>query len=292
MTNVIQISRAERGKEREKACVVALHCSLGSGRQWKTLADQLGPGHPFFAPDISGYGANACVLDLPLTLAEEVRALSGTLNDAKGPIHLVGHSYGGAIAFKIATCSPFAHRLRSLTLIEPVLPTLLCESDADRRLQARFAQVARDVSEDIWNGSTLEAIDQFVEFWNGSGPQDPLPASARLRMVERADKLTFDFTAAFAEVNVAAAAASLRVPTLLVSGGLSPYLTQRIVQRLGAIIDCADIQHLPAAGHMLPLTHASSINPAIARHIARADELAGVPLALDATLAAAVRAEG
>jgi pimeloyl-ACP methyl ester carboxylesterase len=288
MANVIQISRAERGKEREKACVVALHCSLGSGRQWKTLADQLGPSHPFFAPDISGYGANACALDLPLTLAEEVRALSGTLNDAKGPIHLVGHSYGGAIAFKIATCSPFAHRLRSLTLIEPVLPTLLCESDADRRLYTRFAQVAHDVSVDLWNGSVLEAIDQFIEFWNGSGPQDPLPASARLRMIERAHKLAFDFTAAFAEENVTIAAASLRVPTLLFSGGLSPYLTQRIVQRLGAIMDGAEIQHLPAAGHMLPLTHASSINPAIVRHIARADELAGVPLAGEPAPAEAV----
>jgi len=70
MTNVIRILRAER----EKACVVALHCSLGSGRQWKTLADELGRSHPFFAPDISGYGTNACALDLPLTLAEEIRA--------------------------------------------------------------------------------------------------------------------------------------------------------------------------------------------------------------------------
>jgi pimeloyl-ACP methyl ester carboxylesterase len=289
MTNVIQISRAER----EKACVVALHCSLGSGRQWKTLADELGRTHPFFAPDISGYGSNACALDLPLTLEEEVRALSGTLNDAKGPIHLVGHSYGGAIAFKIATCSPFAHRVRSLTLIEPVLPTLLCESDADRRLHARFAQVARDVSEDLWNGSVLEAIDMFIAFWNGSGPQDPLPTSARLRMVERGHKLAFDFTAAFAEENVAVAAASLRVPTLLFSGGLSPYLTQRIVQRLGAIIDGAEVRHLSAAGHMLPLTHVSSVNPAIVRHIARADELAGVPLALEGAPAeAASLAEG
>ena len=245
MTNVIQISRAYR----ETACVVALHCSLGSGRQWKTLADELGREHPFFAPDISGYGANGCALDLPLTLAEEVRALSGTLNDARGPIHLIGHSYGGAIAFRIATSSPFAQRLRSLTLIEPVLPTLLCESEADRRLHARFAQVARDVSEDLWNGSVLEAIDLFTEFWNGSGPQDPLPASARLRMIERAHKLAFDFTAAFAEENVTTAATSLRVPTLLFSGGLSPYLTQRIVQRLGAIMDGAEIQHLPAAGH-------------------------------------------
>ena len=52
-------------------------------------------------------------------------------------------------------------------------------------------------------------------------------------MIERAHKLAFDFTAAFAEENVATAAASLRVPTLLFSGGLSPYVTQRIVQRLG-----------------------------------------------------------
>ena len=289
MTNVIHISRTER----EKACVVALHCSLGSGRQWKTLADELGRSHRFFAPDISGYGTSACALDLPLTLAEEVRCLSGTLNDAEGPIHLVGHSYGGAIAFKIATCSPLAHRVRSLTLIEPVMPTLLCGSDADRRLHARFAQVARDVSEDLWNGSALEAIDKFIEFWNGSGPQDPLPATARLRMIERAGKLAFDFAAAFAEENVTIAAASLRVPTLLFSGGQSPYLTQRIVQRLGAIMDSAEVRHLPAAGHMLPLTHAWSVDPAIARHIARADELAGVSLAVEAALADAVSlAEG
>ncbi len=193
MTNVIAISRAERDRESDKTCVVALHCSLGSGRQWKTLADELGRSHRFFAPDISGYGANECALDLPLTLAEEIRAISGTLNDADGPIHLVGHSYGGAIAFAIATRSAFAQRVRSLTLIEPVLPTLLCDNDADRRLHARFAQVARDVSEDIWNGSVLEAIDQFMAFWNGSGPKDPLPESVRLRMIERAHKLAFDF---------------------------------------------------------------------------------------------------
>jgi pimeloyl-ACP methyl ester carboxylesterase len=284
MTSVIEMSRVRR----EKACVVALHCSLGSGRQWKALADELRPSHRFFAPDIAGYGANECALDLPLTLAEEIRAIRGTLNDAEGPIHLVGHSYGGAIAFAIATRFPFAHRLRSLTLIEPVLPTLLCDNEADRRLHARFAQVARDVSEDIWNGSVLEAIDQFMAFRNGSGPQDPLPESARTRMIERAHKLAFDFAAAFAEQNVAKAAASLRVPTLLLSGGQSPYVTQRIVQRLGEIIDCAEIRHLPDAGHMLPLTHAPSANALIARHIARADELATVPLALETALSEAV----
>ena len=136
--------------------------------------------------------------------------------------------------------------MRSLTLIEPVLPTLLCESDADRRLHARFARVAREVSEDIWNGSVLEAIDKFTEFWNGSGPQDPVSDSARLRMIERADKLAFDFTAAFAEENVAAAAASLRVPNAVCfRAGCRPISPSASWQRLGAIVDGAEIRHLP-----------------------------------------------
>ena len=42
-----------------------------------------------------------------------------------------------------------------------------------------------------------------------------------------------------------------------------------------------DARHLPAAGHMLPLSHAKLINPEIARHIARADDLAEVSLACD-----------
>ena len=105
--------------------VIALHCSLGSGHQWARLVEELTGKHQVITPDISGYGKNAGRLLLPTTMAEEVDFLSDRLGEAVGPIHLVGHSYGGALAFKIATASPLASRVRSLTLIEPVLPTLL-----------------------------------------------------------------------------------------------------------------------------------------------------------------------
>ena len=263
--------------------VVAVHCSLGSGRQWAKLGaelnTELGPRVKLIAPDLIGYGSNTCLLDLPMTLAQEVSALREHLREANGPIHLVGHSYGGAIAFKIATDPAFEHRIRSLTLIEPVLVTLLLESAPDRRLYNQFADLAREVSRDLWNGSALEAIDKFTEFWNGSGPREELSSAAQIRMIEHAERLAFDFMAAFAEENVTMAAASLRVPTLLFSGGQSPNLTQRIVRRLAAIMAGAEVRHLPDAGHMLAMTHAAVINPAIAAHIARADELAGVPLA-------------
>jgi len=275
MSNISQIHFTKD----PKPCVIALHCSLGSGRQWARLAEELGGTYQMIAPDISGYGDNRGPINPPMTLAEEVELLSDRVSQLEGPFHLVGHSYGGAIAFRIATQSKFASRVRSLTLIEPVLPTLLRESRADRRLHDLFAQFAHGIYVDLWNGLSMEAIDKFISFWNGSGPGERLSPHARLRMIEHAEKLAFDFAAVLAEENVAAAAASIRVPTLLFSGGLSPYLTQRIVWRLASAIVGADARHLPAAGHMLPVSHAKLINPEIVRHISRADDFAEISLA-------------
>jgi pimeloyl-ACP methyl ester carboxylesterase len=272
-----------------KGCVIALHCSLGSGRQWNKLRQQLGPGYQVIAPDISGYGDDRTTFDLPTTLAEEVAFLDSCLDQAIGPIHLVGHSYGGAIAFKIATASRFAGRVHSLTLIEPVLPTLLNDNAADRRLHDRFARLARDICNDLALSMGMEATDKFMSYWKGSAPSEQLSPEARSRMIERIEKIAFDFTAAFLEKDVAAASADLRVPTLLLSGGLSPYMTQRIVERLASTIAGARWHHFPEAGHMLPITHAGRVNPEIAAHILHADDLRRARASERAVLTAAWR---
>jgi len=258
--------------------VIALHCSLGSGNQWARLSDELAATHRVITPDISGYGSNPGPFDLPTTLAEEVRLLEDRLGEAVGPIHLVGHSYGGALAFKIATDSSLASRVRSLTLIEPVLPTILRENGPDRPLYEHFVRLAHAVSEDLWNGLASDAIDKFLVFWKGSDAREDISPKARIRMIEHADKLAFDFTAVLAEQNVTRAAATIRAPTLLVSGGLSPYLTQRILWRLTSAIPEVRTRHVAAAGHMLPVSHPDFINPDIVRHISRADELASLAL--------------
>jgi pimeloyl-ACP methyl ester carboxylesterase len=265
-------------KASSKPYVIALHCSLGSGRQWTRLAEELGENYRVIAPDLSGYGSNVAGPLLPTTLADEIAQLRDRIGDTTGPIHLVGHSYGGAVAFTMATDSPYADRVRSLTLVEPVLPTLLCDNAADRRLHDLFADLGRKVYVDLCNGRDMEALDRFLAFWNGSGPADKLPNEIRLRMIKQVEKIAYDFTAILGAQGVSAAAARLRVPTLLYSGGLSPYLTQRIVMRLASIIPGAESKHLPAAGHMLPISHARIANPDIVGHIARADDLAEVLL--------------
>src|ERR1700744_3056376 len=157
----------------QKSCVIALHCSLGSGRQWTKLTEALGADYRVIAPDIAGYGDHRRAFDWPQTLADEVAFLVGRIDAETGPIHLVGHSYGGAIAFRMAAASPLAGRVRSLTLIEPVLPTLLKENEADRRLHDLFAQLARNVSVDLSRGMSIEAIDRFMSYWHGCAAADP-----------------------------------------------------------------------------------------------------------------------
>jgi pimeloyl-ACP methyl ester carboxylesterase len=270
MTDIIRIVPSAG----PKSWVLALHCSLGSGRQWARLAAALDGQHQLVAPDLvrsSGQQPPAC---LPMTLADEVGWLGEAVAQRRGPIHLVGHSYGGAIAFRAATRSAFAHRIRSLTLIEPVLPTLLLDSEADRRLHDRFKELAEELYTDLWNGQAMEAVEKFVSFWNGSGPAEPLAAEIRLRMIMDAEQLAFNFSAVLTEDDVAAAANGIRVPTLLMSGGLSPYVAQRTVARLAGLIAGAHALHFPDAGHMLPKTHRDAVNAKIIRHIRRADQSA------------------
>ncbi len=121
--------------------IIALHCSLGSGQQWDKLIETCDGRYHVVAPDISGYGRDVpCSDPAPSRLDMEVEHLTEKLRRLAGPIHLVGHSFGGALAFKLATSGRYAHRVRSLTLIEPVLPAILLDQDADRPLYELFAR--------------------------------------------------------------------------------------------------------------------------------------------------------
>jgi pimeloyl-ACP methyl ester carboxylesterase len=101
------------------ASVVTLHASASSARQWQPLAAALAPRFRVHAIDLHGHGERSPWRGArALSLADEAALVAPVLS-REGDVHLVGHSYGGAVALKVASMYP--QHVRSVTVYEPVM---------------------------------------------------------------------------------------------------------------------------------------------------------------------------
>ena len=130
--------------------VVCLHSSASSSGQWRALMDRLAGRFRVIAVDLYGSGKTvAWPHDQPMLLDDEVALLRSVFRAAGDRFHLIGHSYGGAVALKAALTHQ--DRLISLVLYEPVLFSVLManasQSDAAREIVAVRDDTIRLVDE-------------------------------------------------------------------------------------------------------------------------------------------------
>jgi pimeloyl-ACP methyl ester carboxylesterase len=261
-----RIAYAEAGF---RETVLLLHSSASASAQWRSLAETLQAGCHVLAPDLYGYGeTGAWRGDAPLRLADEVALAEAVLPRRHGPVHLVGHSYGGAVALRFAADRP--ERLLSLTLIEPVAFHLLRDTprdSADRALFREVAAVATALAIAAARGDEGGGMAAFVDYWNGAGAWRRMKPEQRAALGRCAAKVTLDFEATMTELTPLAALRQIEVPTLILRGDASPLPTRRIAALLAEALPNACLRTIEGAGHMLPLTHREAVNAAIAEHL-------------------------
>jgi pimeloyl-ACP methyl ester carboxylesterase len=247
--------------------VLLLHCSGSSGKQWRSLAALLGPRYRVIAPDLVGYGGSApwpgrC----EFCLAQEAAVLHRLLDSLGGPAHLVGHSYGGAVALHIARTRP--QLLRSLTLIEPSAFQLLGGGDAiDAEALREITQVAAHAQAALANGDYLAGFGRFVDYWSGPGTWSAMPPETREALAAQLAKVVLDFHAIFSEPAELAQLRRIAPPTLLLQGGCTVLPARCVCKRLRDALPAALFRVVRGAGHMLPLTHRDEVNGLIAAHL-------------------------
>ena len=244
--------------------VLLVHSGGFSARQWRKLANSLSATHRVLAPDLLGYGASSpWPLGTPFELRQELAALEALLDVAGAPAHLVGHSYGGLLALKLAVSRPAS--VRSLALFEPVAFAVLDEpSDAEERasvldVQNEYRADAKG-ADDVW-------LRQFVDWWNGPGAWNSLTEEGRASFRVVGWKVFQEVLSIGADRTPRATFASITAPTLLLSGERTKATERRVVEKLAAILPDAKLEVFLGMGHMGPITHAALVNDAIAAHI-------------------------
>ncbi|TAK81358.1 MAG: alpha/beta hydrolase [Betaproteobacteria bacterium] len=257
-------TRVEYLEQGQGEPVVLLHSSASSSAQWRTLAGRLSERYRVIAPDLHGYGSTS---NWPgrggFRLEHEAEIVYALLGRAGVRAHLVGHSFGGAVALHVARTRP--DLLASLAVIEPVAFHLL--RGDDREALAEIEEVASAVRAALASGDYFGGIARFVDYWSGPGAWETMPQEKRPGFTARLGKVALDFEATLNEPAELAEFGAMALPTLVVQGTCSPRPTRRICELLGHVLPDAHTATLEGAGHMSPLTHRDAVSALVIAHL-------------------------
>jgi pimeloyl-ACP methyl ester carboxylesterase len=243
--------------------VVCLHCSASTSGQWRPLMDLLADRYHVIAPDLYGSGRSPpWPGERPMWIDDQIELLAPALEHAGEGFHLVGHSYGGAIALKAALS--LRPRLLSLTLYEPVLFSVLLndapESDAAREILA--------VRDDTAHLGPEGVAQRFIDYWMGAGTWAAMPESRRAALATAVRAMKPEWHSAFNEPTPLQAFRALDVPTLLLTGTASTAAARGVARLLAGVLPNVQTEELAGLAHMAPVTHPHQINPLIERFLA------------------------
>lgn len=253
------------------AVVFALHGSASTGKQWRALSEQLGGHANVVAPDLPGYGCRAH------DRASRFVSISDLATSFCQPIHLVAHSFGCAIALRIA--HEFPEHVASMTLFDPVVPLGSSKGEAvfPKELQELWSH-GREATE-------AGLMKAFMDFWGGARSWQKLHPKQRERLIDMAPGLRRDFTEAERGF-WSPQRPGFRGPLSILCGGSSPRVTIDMAESIARSCPQAHLIWLAGHGHLAPLTEPCIIAKYFA-HCLRAQGLMEHHLAMSTTRHAA-----
>jgi len=248
--------------------VLCLHANASSSGQWRGLMQLLSSQFTVIAADSYDSGKSpSWPSDRVITLADEVALIAPLIDAAEGPVTLVGHSFGGAIALMAALANP--GKVRAVAIYEPTLFWLIdaeraAPNDADGIRNACRAAIAA-----LDEGDGDAAAGHFIDYWMGAGAWAMTPERNRASIVAAVSKIRRWDHALTRETKPLSAFAALDMPVLLMTGGRSTASAHGAARLLASALPNGEVLTFEKLGHMGPVTHPEPVNEAIQRFLNR-----------------------
>lgn len=248
--------------------IVLLHAGGSSGAQWRKSAACLEDRYRLIMPDFIGFGeSDDWPPGKPGPSHDDQAELLASLiaQHCAGPVHMVGHSFGGAVAVRLALANP--NLVRRLVLIEPVLTPLLNLAGRPD-VFAEYSALANMFIDNGRAGRDEEAWRNFIDYRNGAGTWAGLSDKARARFLGQTKQIVDTYVSNLADPTTLEEIGSMAIPTLVLCGENTTEPDRVVTQILRDELPSCAYKIIPGAEHMSPLTHPEPVAAAIAAHLA------------------------
>ena len=251
--------------------VLLVHGTLEDYRTWDGQLEALSKGYRLITYSRRYHYPNEWIkdsTDFSITIhARDLAALIKALN--LPPVHLIGHSYGGSIAFLVARDHPQV--IRSLTLAEPSLvPLLKTTAEGDALLTSFITTSIVPSSDAFKQGNHEEGVRRFVNGVLGEGSYEKLPPPVRTRVMDNVQELKGELSSQdLYPPTTCEDVQKVKVPTLLVDGELSPKMFHVIDDMLQHCLPSVERATIPAASHQMEVENPQAFNETVLAFIAK-----------------------
>ncbi len=193
--------------------------------------------------------------------AEDLAALIKRLK--LGPVHLVGHSFGGLISLFLIKKHP--ELVRSLTLSEPALISWLPDIAGGKILYDNFyAELWKPVKQAFVIKDTLAVLKHTLIYFAGEDILDKLPPEVKTQFIANIPEWYSIAYSREAFLNFKKEyLKDIKVPTLLLSGGQTLPMLQLTNKELKSVLPNAQKYHLDEGTHDYWVTHPQKMGIAI-----------------------------